>query len=71
MLVAGTSIPSPLAKDCVNRKGALYNRPKFALEWGEDPPKPPSSLKGVKYALEWGEDPPKPPSSLKGVKYAL
>ena len=38
---------------------------------GEDPPKPPPSLKGVKYALEWGEDPPKPPSSLKGVKYAL
>ena len=61
MLVAGTSIPSPLAIDCVNREGILYHRPKFALEWGEDPPKPPSSLKGVKYALEWGEDPPNPP----------
>ena len=71
MLVAGTSIPSPLAKDCVNRKGALYNRPKFALEWGEVPPKPTSSLKGVKYALEWGEDPPKPPSWCQGAKYAL
>ena len=34
---------------------------KYALEWGEGPPKPPSLCQGAKYTLEWGGGSPQTP----------
>ena len=68
--VTGHSIPIPLSEVC----NFYFYHCKWAsstLEWGENPPKPPSHHQGASSALEWGENPPKPPSHHQGAGFAL
>ena len=68
--MTGHSIPIPLSEVC----NFYFYHCKWAsstLEWGENPPKPPSHHQGASSALEWGENPPKPPSHRQGAGFAL
>ena len=68
--MTGHSIPIPLSEVC-NFYFYLCKWASSTLEWGENPPKPPSHHQGASSALEWGENPPKPPSHHQGAGFAL